>query len=285
MFSLRALTLCLFLSGCTHWPPGGHGGMAERQRGLLAALHADQPLGPKQSLRIDLDLAGRHLDILLLRGAGTCFPASTHLARQLEQRTARALEGDLVLDAALDLLQLRQDLSTLNNKLELVDGATCRPQSIRQNTPILRGKPEMGDIPIWQQRLKPTTHSSKFQFDLNHDNQFAFDSSQLNPKYQRHLAGLVLWLDKHPRYRLLITGHSDGLGSEPYNRALSTARAKAVAAYLVSLGLCNSHLEVRGVAATQPLFTGRAPAVRLVNRRVSIELLLTPESSTSTGKK
>ncbi len=259
--------------------------MAERQRGLLAALHADQPLGPKQSLRIDLDLAGRHLDILLLRGAGTCFPASTHLARQLEQRTARALEGDLVLDAALDLLQLRQDLSTLNNKLELVDGATCRPQSIRQNTPILRGKPEMGDIPIWQQRLKPTTHSSKFQFDLNHDNQFAFDSSQLNPKYQRHLAGLVLWLDKHPRYRLLITGHSDGLGSEPYNRALSTARAKAVAAYLVSLGLCNSHLEVRGVAATQPLFTGRAPAVRLVNRRVSIELLLTPESSTSTGKK
>ena len=259
--------------------------MAERQRGMHAPLLADQPLGPRQSLRVDLDLAGRHLDILLLKGAGICFPASTHLARQLEQRTARALEGDLALDAALDLMQLRQDLSTLNNKLELVDGATCRPQSKTALTSAFFNQPKSRDTPSGQQGLKPATHSSQPPLALNHDNQFVFDSSQLNPKYQQHLAGLVRWLAKYPQYRLRITGHSDALGSESYNRALSTARAKAVAAYLVSQGLCNSRLEIRGLAATQPLFTGQTSVTRLVNRRVNIELLTSPKPSVSAGEK
>ncbi|OUS11950.1 hypothetical protein A9Q89_07250 [Gammaproteobacteria bacterium 53_120_T64] len=282
MFRLYALTLYLCLSGCTHWPQGGHGGMAERERGRHAPLLADQPLGPRQSLRIDLDLAGRHLDILVLRGARTCFPASTLLARQLEQRAARELEGDLVFDAALDLLELRHDLSAIENKLTSIDGATCRPQTATASTRAQLDIRESKAILARQQRQNLAT--SKPLLALNHDNQFAFNSSQLNPKYQQHLAGLVLWLTKQPQYQLFITGHSDVLGSESYNQALSTARAQAVADYLVSLGLSNSHLKVWGVAAAQPLFAGRAPAIRLVNRRVSIELTFEPKRLPGGGK-
>jgi outer membrane protein OmpA-like peptidoglycan-associated protein len=71
--------------------------------------------------------------------------------------------------------------------------------------------------------------------------------------------------------RFLIEGHTDLRGGPRINVPLSAARAKAVADYLVILGVDGKRLEVRGYGASVPL-SGRAKSDP-VNRRVEAELI------------
>jgi outer membrane protein OmpA-like peptidoglycan-associated protein len=71
--------------------------------------------------------------------------------------------------------------------------------------------------------------------------------------------------------RFLIEGHTDLRGGSRINVPLSAARAKAVADYLVILGVEGKRLEVRGYGASAPL-PGRAKTDP-VNRRVEAELI------------
>lgn len=71
--------------------------------------------------------------------------------------------------------------------------------------------------------------------------------------------------------RFLIEGHTDLRGGAQINVPLSAARAKAVADYLVILGVDGKRLEVRGYGASVPL-SGHAKSDP-VNRRVEAELI------------
>ena len=71
--------------------------------------------------------------------------------------------------------------------------------------------------------------------------------------------------------RFLIEGHTELRGGPRINVPLSAARAKAVADYLVILGVDGKRLEVRGYGASAPL-SGRAKSDP-VNRRVEAELI------------
>lgn len=71
--------------------------------------------------------------------------------------------------------------------------------------------------------------------------------------------------------RFLIEGHTDLRGGPGINVPLSAARAKAVADYLVILGVDGKRLEVRGYGASAPL-SGHAKSDP-INRRVEAELI------------
>lgn len=71
--------------------------------------------------------------------------------------------------------------------------------------------------------------------------------------------------------RFLIEGHTDLRGGPRVNTPLSAARAKAVADYLVVLGVDGKRLETRGYGAGVPL-PGRAKSDP-ANRRVEAELI------------
>jgi OOP family OmpA-OmpF porin len=66
--------------------------------------------------------------------------------------------------------------------------------------------------------------------------------------------------------RFQIEGHTDSSGSRATNVSLSQRRAQAVADYLVSQGVAQSRLQVRGYGPDRPL-PGRGAAAR-ENRRV-----------------
>jgi OmpA-OmpF porin, OOP family len=53
--------------------------------------------------------------------------------------------------------------------------------------------------------------------------------------------------------RIMITGHTDRLGSAAYNQRLSEQRAEAVRAYLVSRGLDANRIQAEGRGHTQPV--------------------------------
>jgi OOP family OmpA-OmpF porin len=52
---------------------------------------------------------------------------------------------------------------------------------------------------------------------------------------------------------VLVTGHTDRIGTTKYNQKLSERRADAVRDYLVSLGIARDKIETLGMGETQPL--------------------------------
>ena len=73
--------------------------------------------------------------------------------------------------------------------------------------------------------------------------------------------------------RLLVRGHADPGEDQPV--ALARARAEAVVAMLVRLGLAADELEVRAYAADLPI--SRDPRRAALNRRVDFEVLPAPD--------
>jgi OmpA-OmpF porin, OOP family len=52
---------------------------------------------------------------------------------------------------------------------------------------------------------------------------------------------------------VLVTGHTDPIGSQAYNQKLSERRADAVRDYLVSKGVPKDKIETLGMGKTQPI--------------------------------
>ena len=72
-----------------------------------------------------------------------------------------------------------------------------------------------------------------------------------------------------------MNGHTDDVGSDAYNQALSERRAQAVRDYLVKAGLPAQILTVQGHGKSLPLVRGTSEAARAKNRRVELGLVNT----------
>ncbi|MCV5689739.1 OmpA family protein, partial [Escherichia coli] len=77
----------------------------------------------------------------------------------------------------------------------------------------------------------------------------------------------------HPNLTLVVTGHADVTGSPDYNQKLAQARAEQVKRYLTVFGITSERVTTKSVGDSLPLYEGETPAVRLTNRRVSIEVI------------
>ncbi|BCQ25075.1 OmpA family protein [Caballeronia sp. NK8] len=75
---------------------------------------------------------------------------------------------------------------------------------------------------------------------------------------------------------ILIEGHTDNEGSLAYNRALSSARAEAVAQALIARGVPAERITTKGMAYLRPIAGNDTRAGRASNRRV--EILVRAES-------
>jgi len=256
------LTGVICLSGCVSWPPAGQGGMAEHRQEDLHSGQAVPMLGLEHGALFDLELTRRHLDVLVLEGAELCFPATVVLAKQREDRITRELQGELEHDAINDLIVQHKLLAQLERRLDYVklEGICVLPM--------------VTDVQKTKTELQQTEDISSRIYDLlNSDNQFAFDSADINPKYAMRLATATQLLNKYSDFQLRITGHADALGDATHNQALSLARATEVSRYLQLLGLSSDRINLDAAGSSNPLFGGTTPQDRLVNRRVSIELI------------
>ncbi len=226
----------------------------------------DEPLGPEHGLRFDWKLAALHLDSLIEEGAQWCFPAAVLQAQEKQNRIARELEGGLWIDAANDIVIQRKKLNDLELRLDYVlNEATCAPP--------LKGK----DFDDLMQVVKRV-----YQL-LNVDNQFAYNSVEVNPKYMGHLAEAANILKQHPTIRLSVTGHADATGGTEYNEKIAKGRAQQVKRYLTIFGLAPGRIETHSLGEELPLYEGDSPGVRLTNRRVSIEVIADKNSNATQG--
>jgi outer membrane protein OmpA-like peptidoglycan-associated protein len=117
---------------------------------------------------------------------------------------------------------------------------------------------------------------------------FDFDSDVVKPTARENLRNLASSLDKFPGSDLLIAGHTDNVGSDDYNQALSQRRAESAARYLAQLGVSDNRLLTRGLGETEPKADNATEAGRSENRRGEWAIFptdaLTAEARRAAGK-
>ena len=101
---------------------------------------------------------------------------------------------------------------------------------------------------------------------------FAFNKATLLPSAERVLneVATALKTDKQSNRTLTVVGHTDSVGTDAANQALSLARAQAVRNYLIANGVSPNRIRAVGRGENQPVAQNDTPENRAQNRRVEI---------------
>ena len=102
---------------------------------------------------------------------------------------------------------------------------------------------------------------------------FEFGKADLKSGSVRSLDRLVSLLNEYPERNLLIEGHTDNVGADTSNMALSQRRAEAVDNALVVAGVDRVRITARGLSEAYPVASNDTAAGRQQNRRVEIYIL------------
>lgn len=105
---------------------------------------------------------------------------------------------------------------------------------------------------------------------------FDFAKADIKPAFAPTLDKLAAVLVKYDRSVATVVGHTDSIGSEAYNQALSLRRAEAVVDALVARGVPAARLSAAGRGKSEPRADNATEAGRQLNRRV--EIFVSPQA-------
>ncbi len=100
---------------------------------------------------------------------------------------------------------------------------------------------------------------------------FMFDRSDLTSQATGKLDSFISAIRQRVSNIIRIFGHTDSLGTDPYNDALSERRANRVRDYLLNSGIPGREISVKGMGEGSPIADNETSSGRAKNRRVVIE--------------
>jgi OOP family OmpA-OmpF porin len=98
--------------------------------------------------------------------------------------------------------------------------------------------------------------------------QFESGRATIDPDSAGLLDRLIETASRCPNANIEIAGHTDGVGDEASNQALSEKRAQAVTDYLVKAGLPADRFTATGYGSTQPVAGNDTDEGKAQNRRI-----------------
>lgn len=114
------------------------------------------------------------------------------------------------------------------------------------------------------------------------DLKFAFASARIEPSDHPVLDELVRLLKAHPDQVLVLEGHTDSVGSQSYNLALSRMRAEAVRRYVIrDPAVAQERVRAVGYGESRPVADNDSEAGRQQNRRTVAEFRIERQYSRS----
>jgi OOP family OmpA-OmpF porin len=88
------------------------------------------------------------------------------------------------------------------------------------------------------------------------------------------LRKVIEFIKKYPGKKFKLEGHTDNIGTEKYNQALSERRAGAVKEYLIKRGgIDGTKITTVGYGELKPVASNKTRAGRAKNRRVDILIM------------
>lgn len=99
-----------------------------------------------------------------------------------------------------------------------------------------------------------------------------FDTAKadIKQRYHEKIKKVADFMITYPGSTAVIEGHTDNIGSDEYNHALSARRAESVKAYLIEkFGIASERLSAKGFGPSQPVADNATAAGRQKNRRIN----------------
>ena len=161
----------------------------------------------------------------------------------------------------------RQETAAATQEAELARQETERIRKLREQemTRLQKALNQIAETRRTALGLVMNLGSDSIQFD--------FDKANLHPENRELLSRIAGVLSTSDGYRIQVFGHTDDVGSEEYNLALSERRAQAVHDYLIEAGIDSDILSTQGFGKSSPLLPGTAARSRAKNRRVEIGIV------------
>ena len=103
---------------------------------------------------------------------------------------------------------------------------------------------------------------------------FKTNSANLTKKSYDVLDRAVQVLSDYPDTRIEISGHTDNVGKDEYNKELSQKRADTVKEYFVNKGIRAERLTSVGYGMEKPIADNKTKAGKAKNRRTEFQLLI-----------
>ncbi|HLL55830.1 MAG TPA: Ig-like domain-containing protein, partial [Myxococcaceae bacterium] len=117
---------------------------------------------------------------------------------------------------------------------------------------------------------------------------FATNRDVIQSKSFSLLDSIADFIKAHPEMKkVIVEGHTDNVGGDAHNLALSQRRAQAIVRYLVNKGVAPNLLEAQGFGATKPVADNKTDKGRAQNRRVEFTVTfdaLTVTAVTEAGR-
>ncbi len=119
----------------------------------------------------------------------------------------------------------------------------------------------------------PAPKQVKQKVTLQAEALFDFDKAVLKPSGKAAIDQALATRSKENLSvdTVLVSGHTDSIGTDAYNDKLSLRRAQAVKDYMVSKGVESGKITVEGKGERQPEASNKTKQGRAQNRRVEIE--------------
>ena len=102
---------------------------------------------------------------------------------------------------------------------------------------------------------------------------FETNSFELKEESRIELNKLRDFLLKNKSVRIELSGHTDNIGSDPYNQKLSENRANSVKEFLFNQGLSANRITSKGYGKTQPVASNETEEGRALNRRTEFRII------------
>ena len=117
-----------------------------------------------------------------------------------------------------------------------------------------------------RQAAAPKIDPRNLYFDYNSSN------LSMNNELRDYISKAIQYLNQHPEEKLLLTGHTDSMGSADSNKKLGLDRARTVKKYFEDFGLASSQISITSQGQADPIATNDTDDGRSKNRRVEVSI-------------
>ena len=242
---------------------------------------------------ITLGILGSILLVTLVGCAGTSNMTDTVLGKDIKtQRAAGAeklcptitafnvspLTAECGGEVSLEIAGFTPEAEELSYTWE-IEGQTFDGSRVLWKTPTcqtieeprqiytVRGIVSDGECSVTRSVEVKVLCSCAFDFMIH----FAFDQSNLDATAKAELNKLGEKLQQYSEYIVLIEGHTDYIGSEPYNKRLGEKRAEVVKQYLLkNWQIASNRLLTRSFGESEPIAPNTTSTGRAKNRRAEV---------------
>ncbi|MCJ8293646.1 MAG: OmpA family protein [Colwellia sp.] len=274
---LLSLCAAIILSGCSS---SSTTKKVDSHSNLLVSVATSSGLD-KTHMQVYITSAAAQLLLLEQQEAKPCISGQLSIAHTyLSQASAEHTAG-MDKDAFITLLQLDRQVRKIrcinqyikgqlgcgytNKKIILKrwydegDFNQCKNPVLAKSEPKLEPKPK-------------ETSEEKYMLitEALHD----FDQDQIKPIYHHSLNKLIKLIKRYPNSTLVISGHTDTIGSSEYNSQLSKRRAQNVAKYFTKKGIKSAQIIIKNKGEENIREVEKSDAARVFNRYTSITLSL-----------